>query len=147
MHAPSHTPDKLIHSRIQCSVCSSVASAQAQSTTTKSKLDQLQLIESKTNVAQAPHLPPHTKPARFSAHNLSSEPDQHTDSIAHSQLLTSAERSHDPYIDTLECRCVRHACTPRTKRKKDRWRWWLKHARTCGRGHGHGRYRRYRCTR
>ena len=69
----------------------------------------------KTYIAQAPHLPSHVKPARLGAHKLSSEPNEHANSAAHSKFLVRAERSHDSDIDALECRRIRHARAPNAR--------------------------------
>jgi hypothetical protein len=63
----------------------------------------------KAYIAQAPHLPPHAKSTRLGAHNLSSEPNKHTNSIMHNEFLMHAERSYDSNVDALECRCIWHA--------------------------------------
>ena len=72
----------------------------------------------KTYIAQAPHLPSHAKATRLSAHNLSSEPNKHTNSVAHRKFLTRAERPHHSDIDALERRCIRHARTPGAPRAR-----------------------------
>src|SRR5487761_1270564 len=55
----------------------------------------LQVINSKSHVAQAPHLSSHAEPTRFGADDPRSETNEHADGVAHREFLARAERSHD----------------------------------------------------
>ena len=79
-------------------------------------------MNSKTNIAQAPHLPSHAKPTRIGTDDTRSKPHEHADGIAHRELLARAKRPHDAQVDALERRRIRYACTARGERQEYRGR-------------------------